>query len=78
MILVSVQADACISLLRLACGCFELTVSANGATVVLGTLNRAAPALSLPITRGERRDSLAVDLDGLCVVSTGIVEFVCT
>lgn len=52
-------------------------MSADSTTVILGTLDRAAPTLGLSIASRQRRDGLAVDEDCLCVVSGSVVEFVC-
>lgn len=51
-------------------------MSTDSAAVVLGTLDSATPALSLAIAGGESRDGLAVDQNGLGVVSGRVIELV--
>lgn len=52
-------------------------VGGHGAAVLLGALDRGAPALGLAAAGRQGRDDLAVDADGLGVVAAGIVELVC-
>lgn len=52
-------------------------MGANGTAVILSTLNGGAPTLSMAVAGRESGNSVAVDRDGLSVVTSGIIELVC-
>lgn len=79
MILVSVQAEKYrrqSAVFMYTRSGIKLTVSANGAAVVLGALDGTAPTLGLAVLGRELGDLLAVDGDELGVVARGVVELV--
>lgn len=52
-------------------------MGANGTTVILSALNGGAPTLSMTVAGREGGNSVAVDRDGLSVVTSGVIELVC-
>lgn len=58
-------------------GSVDPLVRANSTAVLLGTFDRAAPALGMAVVGRQRRDLAAVDGDNLSVVAACIVKLVC-
>lgn len=50
----------------------------DGATGLVGALDRGAPALGLAVAGRQGRDDLAVEQDGLGVVASAVVVLVCS
>lgn len=52
-------------------------MGADGAAVILCALNGGTPTLSMTVAGRESGNSVAVDRDGLSVVTSGVIELVC-